>query len=38
MLWKDYFYVADAVIFVLDAADVDRFEEARIVSLKIFDG
>ena len=28
-LWKDYFTEADAVIFLVDSADQERFPEAR---------
>lgn len=28
-LWKEYFFEADAVIFVLDSADHERLEEAK---------
>merc|ERR1719223_1941073 len=28
-LWNEYFFETDAVIFMVDAADQDRFAEAR---------
>jgi len=28
-LWKDFFFEADAVIFLVDSADDERFEEAK---------
>eukprot|EP01114_Cavostelium_apophysatum_P012996 TRINITY_DN3059_c0_g1_i1.p1 TRINITY_DN3059_c0_g1~~TRINITY_DN3059_c0_g1_i1.p1 ORF type:complete len:188 (-),score=36.55 TRINITY_DN3059_c0_g1_i1:14-577(-) len=28
-LWKEYFFEADAVIFLVDSADDERFEEAK---------
>lgn len=32
-VWKDYFPAVDAIVFLIDAADRDRFTEAK-VSLK----
>lgn len=32
--WKEYFIEADAIIFVLDASDRERMEEAKTVRLE----
>lgn len=28
-VWKEYFQIADAIVFLIDASKLDRFEEAR---------
>lgn len=30
--WEDYYAETDAIVFVVDSADVDRMDEARQVS------
>lgn len=31
-LWRDYFFETDAIIFMVDSADLERMEEAKQVS------
>ena len=35
-LWKEYFVDVDAIVFVIDTTDKERFDEVKKVKIRVF--